>query len=161
MKTPDSPILFIVDEDPVYRQVTEQYLNFSGYTETLTFSTTDDCIRYLDLYPEIIISEYPENEKSLNGKAFLDHIKKKSPETLVIFLTSRDDLQSAVHSMTSGAVDYILKSKSAHTKMIGRLNSIYRYKGEMQKINEASKKLFASLCILLLLTGGLVAIYNW
>ncbi|MFY7653324.1 MAG: response regulator, partial [Chitinophagaceae bacterium] len=76
------------------------------------FEKGENCLAELSKQPNLIILDY-YLEGELNGLDTLQRIKKESPETQVIFLTSQANMQVALNSLRFGAFDYIEKNETA------------------------------------------------
>lgn len=160
VKKSPSPLIFIIDKNKPYQIITQQYLSLSGYYNTLIFSDYSECLKYIDLKPDIIISEYFEPANLISSEAFSKIVKKQNSKTFLIFFTSYHDLNEAVKLMKLGAVDYILKSKSAYNMLVLHIKSIMKYRTDIIKNNNINKRIAASIGILAVLTGFLVVLYN-
>ena len=159
MKKPFYPVIFIVDGNSGYLKVTQQYLSCANYTETLSFSNIAECVSYLDLNPDIVICDIPVNTK-FSGRNILKQIKEVSPTTEIIFFTSNGNVEDAVDAVNNGALDFIMKSKTAHERLIQKIDYFVSYKNYMATNYRRSRQLIASLGFLVLLMFGLVILYN-
>lgn len=159
MKVFYDPVIFIVDKNTTFQKVTQQYLNVAGYTESLIFSDYSECIKYLDLKPDIVISDYFDTPP-VTSEDFINKLKKISPKTYVIFLSSSGDLNNAITLMQKGAIDYILKSNSAYNRLIHIIKSIHLYNTDLIKTSRSNKTIATSIGILAALMGFLLYLYK-
>jgi len=153
-------VIFIVDNNSLFRRITVQYLNAADFDEILTFSDADECLKYIDLQPDIIVTELYYGENKINGIGLLTRIKTLSPKTKVIFLSSSRDLECAIQSVRLGAVDFIVKSKLALDKLILRIKQLTSYNQEMRRANSVNITLAASLVILIVIFISLIFLYG-
>lgn len=109
MKTQKIRRIFVVDDDPVWSNLMNQMLQDLGYTNILSFSSGEECLKYLHLNPTVIFLDY-EMEK-LNGIQVLQHIKEYLPGTAVVICSAIEDINVAVLAMKSGSFDYLPKSR--------------------------------------------------
>src|SRR5438105_2451172 len=94
-----------------------------------TFYTGEECLKYLNTSPDIVILDYylnDSNESPNNGIDILKKIKKTSPNTNVVMLSAQDKIDVAVNSMKYGAFDYIVKNENAFTRTHNAINNIVR-----------------------------------
>ncbi len=159
MKRALHPTIFIIDENPVYGKLVQQYLEVADYNEVLTFTDAGECLSYLDLHPDIIISEFHHADPDLSGLNFLKTIKKKSPDTDIVFFTSQSDIEYAVKAIRLGAAEYIIKSKYAPDSLLRKVNKLVNYRYELLKNSRVRRKLVASVGFLVILTVVLVYFY--
>ena len=78
------------------------------------------------LLPDVIVADI--NMPNLNGMEACDRLKRKMPETKIIFLTVSEDAQMAEEAIRRGASGYLLKKaavselfKAIQTAMAGRI----------------------------------------
>ena len=154
------PVIFVVDNNKLFRKLTVQYLNVADFNEILTFSSADECLKFIDLQPDIVITELYYGENKINGINLLTRIKALSPKTKVIFLSSSGDMERAVQSVRLGAVDFIIKSKLALNRLVIRIKQLTIYNSEIKRANSVNITLAASLAILILLFISLIYLYT-
>lgn len=159
MKSALNPTIFVIDSNPVYGKLVQQYLEVADYKETLTFTDARECLNFLDLQPDIIISEFQHADPALSGLNFLRTIRKRSPGTDVIFFTSHRDVEIAVKAIRLGAAEYIIKSKYAPDSLLRKVNKLVGYRDELLKNNRVRRKLMASVGFLVILMLILVYFY--
>jgi PAS domain S-box-containing protein len=103
----DTPNILIIDDDPVIRNLLKKnlsvwdcdiHLGTSGQ-EAIDFVTKNS----VDLV--LLDIGLPDME----GYQVLKHIRRKTPDTLVIMVTGDVSVDSAVNSLRSGAYDYLKK----------------------------------------------------
>lgn len=159
MKSALNPTIFIVDRNPFYGKLVQQYLEVADYNEILTFTDAGECVKYLDLQPDIIISEFQHTDPALAGLNFLRTIKRRNPGTDVIFFTAHQDVEVAVKAIKLGAAEYIIKSKYAPDSLLRKINKLVSYRYEMLKNSRVRRKLMASVGFLVILMLILVYFY--
>lgn len=159
MKSALNPTIFIIDRNPVYGKLVQQYLEVAEYNEILTFTDAGECLNFLDLQPDIIISEFQHADPGLSGLNFLKTIKKRSPGTDVVFFTSQSDVEVAVKAIRLGAAEYIIKSKYAPDSLLRKVNKLVSYRYELLKNSRVRRKLMASVGFLVILMLVLVYFY--
>jgi FixJ family two-component response regulator len=102
-----SPVVFVVDSDSAVRQSLEKSLRCAGwYPET--FASAEEFLEYpVELVPGCLILDV-----SLPGLCGLELQKRTAaqcPHIPAIFLSTKDDIPTAVEAMRAGAVDFLIK----------------------------------------------------
>ncbi len=115
--------IFIVEDDILYLNLITKELEKMGYTNVKAFSTGRDAMQNLNSKPDIALLDY-FLEKDLTGMDILKKLKKRFPDTQVIFLTGSDDVNIAVDTMRNGAYDYIVKGDTAFIRIRHLLKKI-------------------------------------
>ncbi len=122
--------VIIVDDDPVFTFMLQDYLLTSGELRSEIF---DNGTKFLDNYKSNdvrkIILDY-EFSEGPDGLAVLREIKKINPMAWVIIVSGQDDLEKAVETIRMGATDYFLKTNK--TVMANILCSIVKLR-EIEK----------------------------
>lgn len=121
-------LIFLVDDDPPFLKALEHSItNKLPYYKINSFQTGEACLQQIKSKPQIVILDYCLNSKlpyAWNGLAILAQIKKLSPKTKVIMLTSQDSLDVAVKCIDNGSFDYISKNETAFVKITNILSNI-------------------------------------
>lgn len=107
MKT---PIVFVVDKNPIHRSLIKYHLNVNRFFNVHTFQSEDECIYRLqkNLIPEFLITDYNPGDQI--GFDFLHSVRTLSSSIKIIFFSSSDDPILAVRLLDAGASDYIVKT---------------------------------------------------
>ena len=126
------PAIYIVDDEPLQRDMLQDHLGkMSGY-EIVSFSTGEECVAAVKVRkPVILFLDYnldSQVKNALDGVEILKEIKELSPETEVVMISGQDKIEVAVNSMKYGAFDYIVKGESAFYRAEKAVFNIYRYK---------------------------------
>jgi len=125
MITPVSNI-FIVDDDPVYLLMIEEFFKSIGYKNVASFSNGQDCIKQLQQRPDIIFLDYAMYP--MDGLDTLKMIKSLYPDACVIFLSGQGDTEVAVNALKCGAYDYIAKGIEQFSHIKAAIKKIERLK---------------------------------
>ena len=115
--------LFVVEDDLLYLTLITKELEKMGFSKIITYNTGKEAIHNLEIKPDIALLDY-FLEKDFTGMDVLKKIKKRFPETQVIFLTASDDVNIAVDTMRNGAYDYIVKGDTAFIRIRHLLKKI-------------------------------------
>ncbi len=100
--------IFIVDDDPYWRELLKGILHSLGYYNVFCFESGEACLDGLEHQPEIIFLDY--EMKNSNGIATLRNIKDRKEDLVVIFTTSVEDVDVAVKAMKLGSFDFFQKN---------------------------------------------------
>lgn len=109
------PLIFIVDDDPMYNKLIWHNLKNQQFENILLFTSGEECLDNLDKNPDVIILDF--EMKGLNGLQTLKKIKEYNKDIRVILCTSQENIEVAVKSIKFGADDYIRKNEFAYNKI--------------------------------------------
>jgi DNA-binding NtrC family response regulator len=107
--------IFLVDDDPFFLNVCEQYLHNLGYSNISQFQSSTEFINNLQKLPDLVLLDY--NMDSLNGIETLKKIKRFNPNALVVFISGQEKIDVAVNALKYGALDYILKNEVTEERL--------------------------------------------
>jgi DNA-binding NtrC family response regulator len=127
--------IYIVDDEGSIRQGIADTLA-SRYAIT-TFSTAEDALDAMkSSRPDLVLLDI--GLPGMNGVDALGHMKRISPETLVIMITAYEDVRSVVSTMKGGAHDYIVKPLQVETLEMSIRNALetVRLKKEIRDLQE-------------------------
>lgn len=134
----DLRTIFLVDDDALFLKSIEiEFAHEGGYL-VRTFQTGEDCIRSLDVCPDIIILDYHLDgisKTAMNGILVLDKIKIACPFSLVIMLSSQDKIEVAVDCMRHQALDYVIKSPTAFLRLHKIIADNWQYRKLEKTVN--------------------------
>ena len=127
----NKPLIIIVDDEPLQRELLKDHLSkMSGY-QILTFGTGEECIAagkvrkptlvYLDYYLDTQVKD------AMDGLEVLKEMKSLYPDVDVVMISSQDKIEVAVNSIKYGAFDYIVKGEGAFYRAEKVLFNVYRY----------------------------------
>jgi DNA-binding NtrC family response regulator len=111
MQNTKNPLLFIVEDSMVYRDLIVGYLQSKNYTDIKIFKNGEDCIKDLHLKPDIIVLDY--SYEGISGLELMQKVRNQHPEIDFIFLSGQNEIQVAIKVMKLGAADYIIKNEQA------------------------------------------------
>jgi two-component system, OmpR family, response regulator len=160
MKTQKEKIkVFFVDDDPIYLKMLENNLKQSKsyIARVFTYSSGEETIKNLHHKPDVVVLDYylsNSQDNVLNGLDTLKEIKKTSPEIEVVMLSGQDKIDVAVHSIKSGAFDYVPKSESAFVRTQNAINNIVLNKKLKDTVRSKKiwTRIFGSLLVLTIIT---------
>ncbi len=122
MQKRTDPLIFIVEDNPVYNKLVVNYLNSKKFNNIESFSSGEECLKRIDQKPDIVIQDYLL--EGIDGIEVLKATKKLYPNTEFIFLSGQDNIDVAINTMKLGAYDYIVKDQMALKKMVEKISKI-------------------------------------
>jgi DNA-binding NtrC family response regulator len=134
MQKQTDPLIFIVEDNPVYNKLVVNYLNSKKFNRIESFLSGEECLKKIHLKPDIIIQDYLL--EGMNGIEVLKATKKLQPQTEFIFLSGQDSVDVAINTMKHGAYDYIVKDQMALKKMADKITKILA----IQKLVKSNKR---------------------
>lgn len=160
MQKRTDPLIFIVEDNPVYNKLVVNYLHSKKFSRIESFLSGEECLKRLSEKPDIIIQDYLL--EGIDGIEVLKATKKKHPPTEFIFLSGQDSVDVAINTMKLGAFDYIVKDQMALKKMVDKISKIIA----MQNLARSNKRyktgialFFVALAAIILLLIGLSVMY--
>ena len=106
VKQPESEVL-IVDDDASILGVVSEVLEDDGYAVTTAGSGEEAVAILRDKQFSLVMSDI--RLPGINGVEVLEHVKRVSPRTNVIMITSHASLETSVDAIKHGAYDYLMK----------------------------------------------------
>jgi DNA-binding NtrC family response regulator len=146
------PLIFIVEDNPVYNKLVVNYLNSKKFNRIESFESGEECLKNLNMKPDIIIQDYLL--EGMNGIDVLKATKKIHPQIEFIFLSGQDSVDVAINTMKHGAYDYIVKDQMALKKMADKITKIIA----IQKLVKSNKRYKVGI-ILFFLTLALIIVF--
>lgn len=144
MENPDKITLFLVDDDMLFLKTLElDFMELANFS-IKTFATGELCLLSLNEGPHIIILDYNLDgidKEAMNGIQTLDKIKEFNSEIPVIMLSSQDKIDVAINCMHHKAVDYVVKSETAFTRLQNIIKAILHYQKVEKELNWYMQKM--------------------
>ena len=121
MKT---PLIFVVDKNPIHRSLIQYHLNINKFTIVQTFQSGEECLYRLQkqTHPDFLITSFFTGNHS--GFDFLRIVLEISPSIQVIFFDTFEDPQIAERLLEAGACDFVVKTKNPDTGISQLLKNI-------------------------------------
>ena len=129
MKNLNNPLIFIVQDSVVYKDMIVSFLQSKNYNNLKNFNTAEDCLKALHLKPDIIVLDYSFG--GITGLELMKKVQNEHPDIEFIFLSGQNDVEVAVTIMKMGAADYIVKNDKALQNL---LNSVEQFKSAKKRI---------------------------
>lgn len=122
----DKMKFFIVDDDHFSRMLYRQHLINLGYKNNILFDNGYDCIRKLDLSPDVIFLDY--DMQPLNGLDVLQIVREHNPNIRLFIISSNTNKEIADEAARLGAWGYIKKGDHDLEMISNAISSIYNSK---------------------------------
>jgi len=124
--------VFIVEDNQMFTLYIDTILKEQFNFRISTFPNGKECIKSLNLTPDIVILDYMLDE-DMDGLQVLNTIRKQLPDTPVILMTGQKDIETAIRLMKAGAYEYIIKDQHAPGKLVNAILKIKQEKGKKWK----------------------------
>jgi len=160
MKSSEQAIVFVLDSNVVYQRIIAQYLQVAGIGSVIVFSDPDKMYHSLKLRPDVLISEYLFDKNSLRGRQILTKVRKESPSTDIYFHTSLRDVDAAVYSLQSGAIDYVVKSTLALDELVRKIMKRLQFRYTLGKSKKTLRQLIGYFSMIILALVGMILFYS-
>jgi two-component system OmpR family response regulator len=162
METTKNNEIFLVDDDKMFLATMKLYVSqfFRNYNIT-TFTTGEECLKYLYKKPGIVFLDYFLNGVSpnaMNGIKVLSQIKKTNPDVNVVMFSAQDHIDVAVDTMKYGAFDYIVKNERMFLRVQNAMKNIIRNFSLKREMKAYQYKTFLMAGLIFLIMGVLVYI---
>lgn len=110
-------IILIVDDEETIRFSIKEFLEGQGY-EVIVAETCEQAQEKINEFlPDLVLLDL--RLPNMGGIEFLEKIKTKDPNALIIVMTGYGSVDSAVEAMKIGAYDYLEKPfKTEHLKLV-------------------------------------------
>jgi two-component system OmpR family response regulator len=121
METENQIKVFVVDDDPVFCTALEHYLsNEIPGVQIHTFTNGEACLHEISQQPDVILLDYQldsEFEYAWNGLQILKKLRNIDPDLPVVFLSSQENVETAMECINEGAIDYLVKNQQVFEKV--------------------------------------------
>ncbi len=117
-----NPLIFVVEDNPVYNTLITGVLRAKKYKQVHSFSNTEECLKKIDLNPDIIVLNYAYS--GFTGLDLMRKVHETKPHIDFIFLSGQNDVETAVKIIKLGAADYIVKSEKAPEKLVNSIENL-------------------------------------
>lgn len=136
MKSNTGFSVYLVDDDPFFLNVCEQYVLNCGISDITKFQSGPDFLNNLSRFPDLILLDY--HMDTMNGIETLKKIKRFNPDAMVVFISGQENIDIAVNALKYGAFDYLIKNQVDEEKIKIILNKALALKEMLSKKNKKS-----------------------
>lgn len=116
MQKTKNPLIFIIEDSVVYKDLIVGYLHSKNYNNVKTFNNAEECLKEIDSEPDVIVLDY--SFTGITGLDLMSKVREESPLTSFVFLSGQNDVEIAVKLMKRGADDYIVKNEKAPYNLV-------------------------------------------
>ena len=155
-------LIFVVENNKVYNHLVSEYLKKQGFSNVKSIISGEECVQVVEKgeKPAIVIQDYSLD--GINGLDVLKKVKKLSPKSEFIFLTSNENMEVAINTIKFGAYDYIVKDKMALEKVVYKMRKITSMIRLERKNSQIRKYMYIALVLvaLIIIFAFLVFVVN-
>lgn len=151
MQNTKNPLIFIIEDSIVYKDLIVGHLKSKKFKNIKTFKNGEECIKELQLKPDIIVLDY--SYEGINGIELMQKVKRENPEIDFIFLSGQSEIPVAIKVMKLGAADYIIKNDQAPFRLvrsIGQLLTVTKQEKARKGLNIGIIGFFIMLFIIIM-----------
>ncbi|MDR1666777.1 MAG: response regulator [Bacteroidales bacterium] len=102
-------LIFFVDDEPMFINLLEYTFKCKTGYVIRTFGNGEDCIRHLDMNPDLVVVDYFLEIGRMSGMEVVKAIKKRNSDIAVIVLSGNSDRAAIAEAKSAGVSDYIIK----------------------------------------------------
>ncbi|MDZ4722904.1 MAG: sigma-54 dependent transcriptional regulator [candidate division Zixibacteria bacterium] len=126
--------VLIVDDDNLVNEFVTETLQRAGYSTNSVFNGEEAILAIKAKSYDIVLSDLKMRE--VDGIALLDHVKRLSPDTVVIIMTAYGSVETAVKAVKKGAYDFLLKPVLPETleMILTRVSEILHLRKENESL---------------------------
>ena len=120
-------LIFIVEDDDVFREMLVDELSENKLLEIFSFSTGEKCLSQLEQNPDIIILDHYLNKadpEAKSGMEIIDEFQKSSPESKIIILSHALSDVMFEYLMKKDVYSYIVKGEDAFQELKNQIDEI-------------------------------------
>lgn len=122
MQNVKNPLIFIVEDSIVYKDLIVGYLQSKNLKNIKVFKNGEECIQELHAEPDIIVLDY--SYEGTNGLEIMKKASLENPEIDFIFLSGQNEINVAIKIMKLGAADYIIKNEQAPYRLVKSIEQL-------------------------------------
>lgn len=124
MHNTKNPLIFLVEDSVVYKDLIVGHLQSRKIGNIKTFKNGEECLKELHLKPDIIILDY--SYEGISGLELMQKVELEHPEIDFIFLSGQSEINVAIKIMKLGAADYIIKNDQAPYRLVQSIDQLLK-----------------------------------
>jgi len=159
--SPETPIVFVVDDDVSVRESLEALIRYAGYQAETFASARDFLARPPARVPSCLVLDV--SLPDLNGLELQERIAADRSEMPIIFITGHGDVPMTVKAMKAGAIEFLTKPIGHDVLMNAIGNALVRSEASLGRGAELQtlRNRYGSLSgrereVMLLVTSGMM-----
>ncbi|OFY33572.1 MAG: hypothetical protein A2W91_10390 [Bacteroidetes bacterium GWF2_38_335] len=149
-------MIFVVEDEIFYQKLIKANLNKFNFNKIKTFFSGEECLEKISEKPDFLILDYQLSGK--NGIEVLKEFKETSPDTHVIFLSGKREMDIANKSMEMGADSFIVKNNQSFQKIKQRIHSLSSF-NKLRQVRKITKMFLIGIAALVATTIVLHSFY--
>lgn len=159
MQKTKNPLIFIVEDSLVYKDLIVSHLHSKKYVNVKTYKNGEECIKDLNQKPDIIILDY--SFEGISGLEIMKKVKVEHPDIDFIFLSGQNDVEVAVKIMKLGAADYVVKNEKAPYRLVRSIEQLEDYvkREKVKKVFKIGVVGFFAILFIIIMVIILLAIF--
>ncbi|PKL52303.1 MAG: DNA-binding response regulator [Nitrospira bacterium HGW-Nitrospira-1] len=133
------PVILVVDDEPLQREILKTILDDAGY-ETYTAASGEEALKTLKKYhPDVLLTDLKMED--MDGIELIESIPLDAFTPTMIIMTAHGTITSAVEAIKKGAFDYLTKPLNKDSLLLTVQRAVER--SELMKENrQLHKELF-------------------
>jgi two-component system response regulator AtoC len=139
MKNDNTLKIFLLESDPDYGLMLQQYLSLHPQFDVKYFDSSRDFFEHLHDKPDVVAFNY--SMPDMDGHETLTRIRDRYPDMRVVVLASPEK-ENSVELLKNGAFDYIVKDGLTREKLCRSLSHLL----EINKLHKEVDQLKEQLC---------------
>jgi FixJ family two-component response regulator len=134
MSHASTPIVFVVDSDPIVRESLELLIRAAGWQAETFASAQAFLARPRSVVPSCLILDVTLPD--LDGLELQERIASERTDMPIIFLTANTDISMTVRAMKRGALEFLTKPFDAEALLIGIQQALKRSEAALGRENQ-------------------------
>lgn len=122
MKNIKNPLIFIVEDSIIYKDLIVGHLRLNKFTNIKTFNSGEECLKEIHLNPDLIVLDYSFD--GINGLEIMKKVRMENPDIDFIFISGQNDVEIAIKIMKLGAADYVIKNEKAPYRLVSAIEHL-------------------------------------
>ena len=125
--------IFIVEDDPLYREMLKYHLSLNPDNEVIKFETGSACLKNLHQNPSLISLDY--SLPDISGFDVIKKVKEYNSDIPVVVVSGQEDVATAVRLLKDGAYDYFVKDEDTKERLWNTIKNIKERNELKEEIN--------------------------
>ena len=157
MKNSKNPLIYLVEDDPIFRKMIDAYLKTQRLTHIKQFGSGEEMlVEFAKVVPDLVVEDYELGLGKLNGLEIFKKAKEIKPDISFIFLSGQSSIELAIGTIKEGAYDYVVKDDFAKENL---LNRIKKFVFQKQLVDKQQVYKIAAISIIVSLAIILTVLY--
>src|SRR5512147_522502 len=133
------PVILVVDDEPLQRDILKTILDDAGY-ETYAAASGEEALKTLEKYhPDVLLTDL--RMEGMDGIELIESIPQDAFTPTMLIMTAHGTITSAVEAIKKGAFDYLTKPLNKDSLLLTVQRAVERT--ELMKENrQLQKELF-------------------